>query len=95
MTTSTRPRRRKATPEEVRADLTSAIQANRIALEEAEARRTRLYAERLDLYRKARDLSPPITQRELAELAGVSEPAVIQTLRKAGLRGPASRSAAH
>ena len=48
-----------------------------------DAERTRLFAERLDLWLAGRALDPPITQRELAALAGVTEPAVIQALKKA------------
>lgn len=44
---------------------------------------TELYARRLALLLAGRALQPPITQRELAAAAGVSEEAVIQVLRKA------------
>jgi transcription initiation factor TFIIIB Brf1 subunit/transcription initiation factor TFIIB len=52
-------------------------------LEVAEAERTELYAKRLAIYQEARALDPPVTQRELAERAKVTEVAVIQALRKA------------
>ncbi len=52
-------------------------------LEQAEAERTELYAKRLAIYQEARALDPPVTQRELAERAKVTEVAVIQALRKA------------
>lgn len=44
---------------------------------------TRLYAYRLELLEEGRAQDPPITQRELAAHAKVSEEAVIQVLRKA------------
>lgn len=38
---------------------------------------------RLELFREGQALDPKITQAALAEAAGISEPAVTQTLRKA------------
>jgi hypothetical protein len=58
--------------------------AERIAAVEDE--RTRLYAVRLAVYQEARDRTPPITQRALAERAGVSEPSVIQALKAARIK---------
>lgn len=55
--------------------------ADELAVANDEA--TRLYAVRLDLLQQGRALTPPITQRVLAEHAKVSEEAVIQVLRKA------------
>lgn len=52
-------------------------------LVQVEAERDGLYARRLAIYQEARRREPPITQRALAERAGVSEPSVIQALRKA------------
>lgn len=52
-------------------------------LDVVEAERTELYARRLAIFQRARAIDPPVTQRELAERARVTEPAVIQALRKA------------
>jgi hypothetical protein len=52
-------------------------------LDTVEAERTDLYARRLAIFQRARAIDPPVTQRELAERAHVTEPAVIQALRKA------------
>jgi hypothetical protein len=52
-------------------------------LDTVEARRAQLYLLRLAIFQVARAQQPPITQRELAERARVTEPAVIQALRKA------------
>ena len=41
------------------------------------------YERRVALFREARSLVPPVTHRRLAEVAGVSEVAVIQQLRRA------------
>lgn len=46
----------------------------------------RLYDQRLALMEEGRALAQPITQRQLAATAGVTEEAVIQALRKASLR---------
>lgn len=47
------------------------------------AKATDLYGARLALLQEGRRLAKPITQRELAATAGVTEEAVIQVLRKA------------
>lgn len=49
----------------------------------ANQRATDLYRQRLGLLQEGRALGQPITQRELAATAGVTEEAVIQVLRKA------------
>ena len=41
------------------------------------------YEVRGKLFREARALQPPVTHRRLAEIAGVTEVAVIQQLRRA------------
>lgn len=38
---------------------------------------------RMDLFREARALTPPVPFRRLAEVAGVSDVAVLQALRRA------------
>lgn len=48
-----------------------------------EAARTRMYARRTALWLEGRSLDRPITQRELAAASGITEPAVIQALKKA------------
>jgi len=52
-------------------------------LDVVEAERTELYARRTSVFQRARAMDPPITQRELAEHARVTDAAVIQVLRKA------------
>lgn len=52
-------------------------------LADTNARAASLYADRLALLQEGRALPKPITQRELAATAGVTEEAVIQVLRKA------------
>lgn len=42
-----------------------------------------LYERRLELWNEAQQLQPRILQRELAELSGVTEEAVVQAFRKA------------
>lgn len=42
-----------------------------------------LYATRLLMYQRGRNLTPPVTNRVLAEATGVTEPRVIQQLNKA------------
>lgn len=56
-------------------------------LAEVGARRAELYGQRLAVFQRARQLDPPITQRELGARAGVTEVAVIQALRQARRRG--------
>jgi hypothetical protein len=56
-------------------------------LDQVEERRANLYARRTGIFQRARALSPPITQRELAEHARVTDAAVIQVLRKAARAG--------
>lgn len=63
--------------------LLTELEAVAAELEQAESERTDLYAKRLAIYQEARALQPPVTQRELAERAKVTEVAVIQALRKA------------
>lgn len=65
--------------EQILADLAAVAST----LSQVEATRTSLYARRLALWQQARNLVPPITQRELAATSGVTEPLVIQNLRKA------------
>ena len=43
-----------------------------------------LYRYRLELLREARDMRPPILQRVLADVCGVSDPAINQQLKKMG-----------
>lgn len=57
------------------AELAPVISEHTTALEEA-------YAERLALYRRARELDPPVPFGRVGEAAGVTEVAVIQAIRK-------------
>jgi hypothetical protein len=50
------------------------------AIELAEARLRVLYDQRLDLFREAKQVDPPIMNRVIAEHAGVSQPRVSQKL---------------
>lgn len=75
MTTAVRTR------EAVLAELAETAEA--LACANAEA--TRLYGCRTALLQEGRQLVPPITQRELAATAKVTEEAIIQVLRKAAL----------
>lgn len=59
----------------------------RVRIEAVEAERDALYAARLAAFIEGRSRQPAITQRALAERAGVSEVAVIQALKKARLAG--------
>jgi hypothetical protein len=59
-------------------------------MDRAELERSQLYEARLDLFQQARAADPPISHRAIAEAAGVSEPAVIQALRKANAAAPAA-----
>ena len=52
-------------------------------IELTEARLAELYAQRLGLFRQAKDLDPPVLNRVLAEHAGVSQPRVSQKLAQA------------
>lgn len=45
-----------------------------------------LYSERTQVFCALRDLDPPVTQRVIAEAAGVSDVAVIAAIRKAKAR---------
>lgn len=49
-----------------------------------------LYDRRLHLFQQARQLNPPILQRELAAAAGVTETAVTKELRRAEAKAAAS-----
>lgn len=51
-------------------------------LKATQEQQARLFDMRLAAFKEARRRTPPITQRRLAELADVTEPAVIQQLRK-------------
>lgn len=51
-----------------------------------EERRGELYARRLALYQEGRRLAPDLTQRQMAEAAGVREVSVIAALKKARTR---------
>lgn len=51
-------------------------------LDEATALVDRLYALRLATFQEARGRKPAVTQKRLAEAARITEPAVIQQLRK-------------
>jgi hypothetical protein len=67
---------------QVTADLVDVSAELAATLANAEA----LYARRLGLFKEGRGLAPPITQRALASLAGTTEEAVTQALRKDKLR---------
>lgn len=51
-------------------------------LDQAKDRAEDLYEARLALYQAGQALDPPLTQREMADVAGVSEVAVTAQLRK-------------
>ena len=68
---------------EDRADLLDELSSLAAAIELAEARNAELYAQRLDLFREAKEIVPPIMNRVIAEHAGVSQPRVSQKLADA------------
>ena len=68
---------------EDRADLLDELSSLAAAIELAEARIAELYAQRLDLFQEAKQVEPPIMNREIAESAGVSQPRVSQKLADA------------
>ena len=68
---------------EDRADLLDELSSLAAAIELAEARIAELYAQRLDLFREAKEIVPPIMNRVIAEHAGVSQPRVSQKLADA------------
>ena len=74
--------KRVRSPEEILADV-AAVTAE---INGAQGSLDGAYARRLDLFHEARALVPPITHKALAEVAGVSEVAIIQARRKAAER---------
>lgn len=68
---------------EDRADLLTELDRIADELDEVEGQRADLYARRTSVFQRGRAMDPPITQRELAEHARVTDAAVIQVLRKA------------
>lgn len=66
-----------------RAEILAGLQALAADLTMLEAARTAMYGRRLDLWLRGRALARPLTQRQLAEASGITEPAVIQALKKA------------
>lgn len=56
-------------------------------LRDLDAERAELFARRLALFREARALDPPVTQKALGDAAGISEVGVIAQIRKAGANG--------
>lgn len=74
-----------------RDEIVRKLRANTNAREKVTAQADRLYDERDTLYLAARHSDPPITVRELAECAGVTEVAVNKRL--AQLRKDAALSA--
>lgn len=66
-----------------RAELLAELDAIADQLDQVEGQRAELYARRTSVFQRARAMDPPITQRELAEHARVTDAAVIQVLRKA------------
>lgn len=77
-----------------RATILAALDTIADKLAEANEAATQLYAARLHLLQEGRSLTPPITQRELAAHAKVSEEAVIQVLRKAARQAEAATNGA-
>lgn len=63
--------------------LVALVESVRARITENEAERDQLYAGRVAIFRAARLRTPPVTQRRLADAAGVSPVAVTQALRKA------------
>lgn len=57
-------------------------------IEKLEARSDALYAERLALFVEGRAQDPPLIQREMGDAAGVTESAVIRTIKRAEARIP-------
>lgn len=66
-----------------RAELLAELDTVADELDQVEASRSELYARRTGIFQRGRAMDPPITQRELAEHARVTDAAVIQVLRKA------------
>ena len=64
-------------------ELVHVLEATADVLDTAQARLDAGYALRLAIYEAARERDPKVTQQRLAQAARVSEPAVIQTLKKA------------
>jgi K+/H+ antiporter YhaU regulatory subunit KhtT len=54
----------------------------RAAIDRSEPELMGLYERRRQLYREGRNLEPKVTQKRLADTAGVTEAAVIAALRK-------------
>jgi len=70
-----------------RTELLAELDAIADQLDQVEEQRADLYARRTSVFQRARAMDPPITQRELAEHARVTDAAVIQVLRKAARAG--------
>lgn len=66
-----------------RSELLAALDQVADGIDGNDTRRAELYAQRLELWQKARAMEPPITQKVLAAHSRVTEPAVIQQLKKA------------
>lgn len=62
------------------------LRALRPQIEGGEAKLNVLYAERAALFREGRDQDPPMIQRVMGEASGVSEAAVIHTVKRAERR---------
>jgi len=65
-----------------RADVLADLAQVAAALTATQQDEAGLYAQRTALLQEGRALVPPVTQRELAKTAGVSEEAIVQVLRK-------------
>lgn len=81
--TATEADARERTPDDVLAELTAV--AAQLTLHNAIL--TDLYAQRDRLYCEARAFTPPVTQKRMAAAAGMSEVAVVASLRKLRERG--------
>lgn len=78
-------KRRKALARLDNADLLTALYAVADDMEQSQARLDAGYELRLAMFQAGRDRPTKVTQRAMAEATGVSEPAVIQALKKARL----------
>lgn len=65
-----------------RAAIMKRLRELRPQIEKLEARSEVLYRERLALFVEGRTLEPPMIQREMGEAAGVTESAVIRTIKR-------------
>jgi len=68
----------------------AALRSTRVRLASLHRKEAAIYAERLALYKTGRAVK--LSQREMGDAAGISEPAIIQALRKDRLEREAQAS---